>query len=169
MISSAEARRPVSESVEEQLWNSVSRLTRGWLRLAREEARSLGLSLPQLVLLGLLRESGTVPVSRWAEAIGSSPSAATGLLDRLESEGYVSRAHGGSDRRQVLVALTPNGRKLADRLTSEVRRRWRSYLARIPADQLRAAGPILERFAEDMDAVGGGSPGCGLGSGGERR
>jgi MarR family transcriptional regulator, organic hydroperoxide resistance regulator len=136
---------------DERLRIALSQLTRAWMRMAREEARELGLSVPQLMLLGTLREAGTVPVSRWADAIGSSLSAATGLLDRLESERYVTRGHGREDRRQVLISLTPRGRKLADRLSTEFQRRWSAYTVPIPSDQLEAAASVLERLVGRLD------------------
>lgn len=143
--------RPAPTSAEERLWAAVTQVTREWVRLAKEEARTLGLSLPQLMLLGTLRDVGTVPVARWADMIGSSPSAATGLLDRLESEGYVARAHGGQDRRQVLVSLTPKGRRLGERLKGEFRDRWRVLSEGLSTDQLDRASEVLERIVSRME------------------
>lgn len=139
------------EPSQERLWNALTGAARRWIRLSREEARALGLSLPQLSLLGALRTRGPLPVSQWVEMIGSTPSAATGLLDRLESEGYVARARGGRDRRQVLISLTPRGRRLAERMESQLRHRWRVYSEGVPPAQLEAAATVLEQIVGRMD------------------
>ena len=105
----------------------------------------MGLSLPQLFLIGGLKETGPIPVSRWVELVGSSPSAATGLLDGLEAAGFLARTHDASDRRQVLIALTPQGQRLSFRLYTEMRRSFTAYCDGIPGDELRAAAATLER------------------------
>ncbi len=141
--------RPVPP--EERLLAATSRIARGWIRSGREEARSLDLSLAQLVLLRGLRERGPAPAVRWAEMVGASPSALTGLLDALESEGYVRRLRGTSDRRQVVVALTPAGRRLTERLARRYRLRWRAYCAGKSAASLAAAARTLADIADRME------------------
>lgn len=125
-------------------------MTRAWTRSAREEARTVGLSWAQLSLLGALEEDGTIPVSRWIEMTGSSPSAATGLLDGLASDGHIARSRSGRDRRQVLVSLKPKGRRLARRLRGRLRQRWRASCAGMPWAQLDAATTALERIVPRM-------------------
>ena len=130
----------------ERLSASVAKLTRGLLRQGREEARTLGLTLPQLFLLAGLREMGRIPVTRWAELTGASPSATTALLDGLEAAGYLVRSHDAADRRQVLVSLTPRGRAQARRLADQYRAKWRTWCEAIPSTQLDAASATLERI-----------------------
>lgn|GEM_PF-2958337 len=124
----------------------MAKLTRGLLRQGREEARTLGLTLPQLFLLAGLREMGRIPVTRWAETTGVSPSAATALLDGLEVAGYIARSHDSTDRRQVLVSLTAHGRAQARRLDAQYQAKWRSWCTAIPASQLNAASATIDRI-----------------------
>jgi DNA-binding MarR family transcriptional regulator len=137
---------------EERLLLATSRVARAWIRMGREEARSLGLSLAQLVLLRGLRERGPAPAVRWAEMVGASPSALTGLLDALGSEGYVRRVRGTTDRRQVVVALTPAGRRLADRLAQKYRQRWHGYCRGKTGSSLGASARTLGSIADRMEA-----------------
>lgn len=149
---------PLAErSPEGRLGETVGRLVRSWIRMGREEARSLGLSLPQLFLLGGLRRNGGIPVTRWVEMFGVSPSAATSLLDGLEAGGYVVRSHDVQDRRQVLVSLTPQGQKLADRLSLEFQRRWSSFCEEIPGERLLSAAETLEMVLARMQPRGAGT------------
>jgi len=53
-------------------------------------------------------------MSRLAELIDVSMSAATGLVDRIEERGFVERIRVPSDRRIVLARITPAGRQLLD-------------------------------------------------------
>lgn len=125
----------------------MTRLTRAWVRYGRERGRELGLSVPQLFLLDALRQQGVIPIHRWAHSVGASPSATTGLLDRLEAEGLIHRAHDALDRRQILVSLTPTGRRLADRLRSDFRRRWAEVSAGFSSRQLDQVRELLLRLA----------------------
>jgi len=120
------------------------------MRLGREEARALGLSLPQAILLRSLRETGPTPVTHWVGVAGVSPSTATSLLDGLEAEGYIVRTHDRSDRRQVLISLTNAGRRVSERLMEEFRRRWVAFCEEIPSARLDSAAVTLERIAGRM-------------------
>jgi DNA-binding MarR family transcriptional regulator len=53
-------------------------------------------------------------MSRLAETLDVSLSAATGLVDRIEERGLVERIRVPSDRRVVLVRITAAGRQLLE-------------------------------------------------------
>lgn len=72
----------------------------------------LGLTYPQYLVLNILwREDGQT-VGRIAERLALESSTLTPLLKRLEAAGLVQRTRNPEDERQVLVALTPDGREL---------------------------------------------------------
>jgi DNA-binding MarR family transcriptional regulator len=139
--SSSKIRPP---SAEERLAETVSGLVRTWMRWGREEGRTLGLSFPQLTLLHKLQMVDSLPITRWAEMIGCSPSAITGLIDGLEAEGYLRREHGEADRRQVLISLTPKGREVSERLQASFRERWIEICKGVPRDRIESATRTLE-------------------------
>jgi DNA-binding MarR family transcriptional regulator len=59
----------------------------------------------------LLERHGEIAMSRLAEMLDVSDSAATGLIDRIEERGFVERIRVPEDRRIVLVRITPVGRQ----------------------------------------------------------
>ncbi len=122
----------------------------GWvfayLRHAREEARRAGLSLPQRFIMGTLLRAGPVPVSRLTEWTGATPAAISGVLDGLDGLGFLTRRHGIEDRRQVIVALSPLGRRRAARLDSFDRERWRAVRAEIAPGEAEVASGVLDRL-----------------------
>jgi DNA-binding MarR family transcriptional regulator len=145
------ASRTSSAAAQERLAESVGKLTRAWIRYGKEEARRVDLMLPQLFLLGVLFDDGPISVTRWSESIGAPPSTTTGLLDGLEGAGHILRTHDPTDRRQVLVTLTPKGRRLAERLKTQVRGRWGELCEGIPARDLESAAATLERVLVRME------------------
>jgi DNA-binding MarR family transcriptional regulator len=82
--------------------------------LGSERLVRMGISMTQLHVLNLLDGHGELPMSRLAELIDVSMSAATGLVDRIEERGFVERIRVPSDRRIVLARITPAGRQLLD-------------------------------------------------------
>ena len=79
------------------------------------EARlaTIGLSLPKLAALHHLASSGdSMPLGQLAERLSCVKSNVTQLVDRLESDGLVSRAPDPGDRRSRLAVITPAGRRL---------------------------------------------------------
>lgn len=81
-----------------------------------------GLTAAQFNLMNLLAEAG---VGRTQSELGrellTHRSNVTGLVDRLEARGLVKRSDSGRDRRSWRVALTPEGRKLMDRVRPKYR------------------------------------------------
>jgi DNA-binding MarR family transcriptional regulator len=67
-------------------------------------AEALGLVPTDLVCMCLLQLHGPVTPGWLAEMTGLSTGAVTGVVDRLERAGYVSRAQDPQDRRRVIVA-----------------------------------------------------------------
>jgi DNA-binding MarR family transcriptional regulator len=80
--------------------------------LSSERLVRMGISMTQLHVMHLLDGHGELPMSRLAELIDVSMSAATGLVDRIEERGFVERIRVANDRRIVLARMTPAGRQL---------------------------------------------------------
>lgn len=76
---------------------------------------AMGLTYPQYLALNVLwREDGQT-VGALAEQLALEPSTLTPLIKRLETAGLVRRTRNPDDERQVLVALTDEGRSLQDK------------------------------------------------------
>ena len=119
-------------------------------RLVSERHPDNDLSIPQMVVLGLLVRLGEQTVGDLARAERVQPPSMTRTVNCLEGDGYVVRRPHDTDGRQVVVSLTDAGRAavLADRQRRDA---WLSQqLSRLtPAERatLREAAPILARLA----------------------
>ena len=82
--------------------------------LGSERLVRLGVSMAQLHVMHLLERHGELAMSRLAETLDVSLSAATGLVDRVEERGFVERIRVPSDRRIVLVRITAAGRQMLE-------------------------------------------------------
>lgn len=98
------------------------------IALARVEAalKPLGVTFARYEVLMLLYFSkrGSLPMKVIGSRLQVHPTSVTNAVDRLEDAGLVTRSTHPDDRRAVLVALTPAGRRLAltatDALNAEV-------------------------------------------------
>lgn len=63
------------------------------------------------VLLSLWREDG-LPLGELARRSGLEPSSMTGLLDRMERDGFAFRSPDENDRRVQMIYLTDEGRNI---------------------------------------------------------
>jgi DNA-binding MarR family transcriptional regulator len=84
---------------------------------ADEALEPFGLTLWQFDVLSALRRSGppfALSPTQLTEVATLSSGAMTNRIDRLESMGLVQRNPDPHDRRGVLIALTPKGKKLVD-------------------------------------------------------
>lgn len=83
-------------------------------RFRQAVADHVGLSLSATVALGHLADAGgRLSPGELAERMLVASGTLTAVIDRLEQEGHVERRPQHHDRRRVLVALTPSGRRVA--------------------------------------------------------
>lgn len=126
---------------------SITRLAR---RLRSQRADST-LSGTQLAALAALEAHGTMTPRALAEYEKVQPPSMTRVIAGLEERGLVSRSPHPTDRRQVVLVPTDQGRALL----KEDRRRREAWLSRrlreLTPDEratLRAAAPILEKLSQ---------------------
>ena len=73
------------------------------------ERATLELNLRQRLILQCLGLQGDQPIAAIGQRLGLSPSTMTGLVDRLEEQGYVKRRPHAADRRVTLLTLSRKG------------------------------------------------------------
>src|SRR5690349_11558196 len=72
-------------------------------------AGDLGLGVNELTALEYLQRSEHTP-KELVELVGLSSGSITGLLDRLEAAGFITRRRHPTDRRSLIITSTPAGR-----------------------------------------------------------
>ncbi len=98
---------------------AVLRLSRR-LRQARPKSE---VTVSGLGLLNALHREGPAPAVVLARAEQLQPQSLSRLIARLEADGLIARAPGETDRRTLILTITPEGRR-ALRREMEARRAW---------------------------------------------
>lgn len=129
----------------------VFNLTRFYNRLGQDSEslhRRLGWSWAGFRIMNLLWAAGPLESRQLGRLSGSSRATISSLLNTLERDGLVARDRSETDRRQVLVRLTEDGRgRLGEGLRSQADRdrAWFAVLSPEEQDQL---GALLQKLAE---------------------
>ena len=139
---------PASDTaLASELRATITRLARRLRNQRADESMSIG----RLATLGTLDRHGPLTPGELAAHERVQPPSMTRIVAALEDAGLVTRTDHPTDRRQVLVALSPAGKALL----REDRRRRDAWLAQRmreldPEDLvvLRQAAAVLNRLAD---------------------
>jgi MarR family transcriptional regulator, organic hydroperoxide resistance regulator len=107
-------------------------------RLAREQCQKAGVTATQLSVLKLLEEIGDLSLSELSRRIAAQNSTVTGIVDRMQRDGLVTREQSAEDRRVWRIRPTDKGLKIA------------RSAAVAPWDLLRQALATLDRKEQEQ-------------------
>ena len=112
--------------------------------------RPLGVSAAGGLVLGILRDHGTMSPSELSERLIVTRATVTGLLDSLERRGVVSRSANPADRRSLLVEVTPAGLAVVQELRTIVHRNERDWMSVLSDAELRTYVDLLHRIQDRL-------------------
>lgn len=115
-------------------------------------AERLGLNATDLRSLQFLTVESDVSPGRLAEITGLTTGAVTGILDRLESAGLVTREPDPADRRRVMVRLVPGKIEQLATALQPLARVTDDLLSRYAPSERVAIADYLERAAVAVEA-----------------
>lgn len=133
------------------LFMDLRRIMRAMDVYSRQLSGSHGLTGPQMLCLREIAEQGSLTTGALALAIALSPATLTGILDRLEVRGLVSRERRPEDKRRVLVSLTALGRQMAQELPSPMQERFGDLLQELSTEEQAVIRKALNRVAKMME------------------
>ncbi len=128
--------------------DQVSRLRMAVLRVARRLRQQVhaGVTPSQLAALGTLDHRGPLTLGELAGFENVTSPTMSRIVAALEDDGYVTRSTDPSDRRLVLLDLTPK----ASRELQRIRRERSELLSRLLA---KLDGPTRRQLLDSLDAL----------------
>jgi DNA-binding MarR family transcriptional regulator len=100
---------PRREDLSLRLVEALASFERVYTRWAEAPLQTTGLTYARIRLLGVLNRRGPQIVSVLGDELFVSPRNVTVLVDALEANGLIRRHPHPTDRRAILVELTPQG------------------------------------------------------------
>lgn len=118
-------------------------------RVLRRLAGATGLSFVQLLLVRNLAARGPRRIGEASDDLALADGVMTGVVDRLEERGLVTRRTDPTDRRAILIELTSRGGSLARTTLSPYEEAVRDIFSDMDPD-------AVTRFVEGMEWLAAG-------------
>jgi DNA-binding MarR family transcriptional regulator len=106
------------------------------------------LSAAEINALANLAGRGALNIRELAAETGTRATTLTGVLDRLESRGYLTRELDASDRRSFRLPLTQAGEAVAGRVRGAVAELESDALARLSPTQIAGFHAVIAALQE---------------------
>ncbi|MPZ49597.1 MAG: MarR family transcriptional regulator [Dehalococcoidia bacterium] len=112
-----------------------------------------GLTMPQLRVIYLIRESGDPSVGDLATEMHIRAATLTGIAERLVKQRLVRRFHDSKDRRIVRLRLTNEGQRILDEITIAGTAYIEAVFAALGLERVDALTNCLEEFANAAERI----------------
>ncbi|MCM8774920.1 MAG: MarR family transcriptional regulator [Candidatus Omnitrophica bacterium] len=101
---------------DDQLITCFRELQKKMPRFYIRELAKAKVTLPQYLLLSLIADSETMPMTEASAKLYITKPAITNLVDRLENHKFLKRIPHPTDRRVYLIQILPKGEKLVHQM-----------------------------------------------------
>ena len=119
--------------------------------------RPLNVSAAGGLVLGILRDHGPMSPSALGERLIVTRATVTGLVDSLEQHGFVRRSANPTDRRSLVVQITPAGHAVLQELRTIVHRNEKAWLSGLSDPDLRSYIEQLHQIQDSLASVSDGA------------
>jgi len=138
----------ISETEESEVLLALQRATHRTLQALASALADLDLTPSELNTLANLADGRPRSVRVLGQDTGTRGTTLTGVLDRLERRGYLTRALDPADRRSFRVSLTDQGQTIAARVRQAVTDLERTALAGLSSRQLAGFHAVVAALQE---------------------
>lgn len=137
------------ETPEREIYLLLQHVAGAFIQELAVVLRPFGITPEQYHVLRVLRDASAdgLACSDVAERSVSGDPDVTRLLDRVEQQGWASRARDAADRRVVLARITDEGARLLEELEAPVAALHRRQLEGLAAGDLPALRTLLQTMA----------------------
>jgi DNA-binding MarR family transcriptional regulator len=140
-------------SPSQQVLRSLRQIIRAMDLRSRQLEKSVGLTVPQLVVLKEVAQAGEIPIGHIARQVSLSQATVTNIVDRLELRGAITRRRAESDRRKVYAELTEVGAELVDRSPTILQEEFLDAFDKLHAWEQSQILATLQRVGSMMNAA----------------
>jgi DNA-binding MarR family transcriptional regulator len=120
-------------------------------RVSKRMTHTLGVTGPQRLAIPVIDHLPDGSAQAVAGALHLHKSTVTGILQRLEEQGFVKRGMDPNDGRRVRLRLTAKGQRISAERIMTIEGAVQRALSRVTHDKLDAAREVLSRVAEALE------------------
>ncbi len=133
-----------------QTFNAIIAAYRVMHRRISEMVAEEGLTQPQFQALRIVARTGGTSMREISSQLMVTPANVTGIVDRLESRGLITRGAHKTDRRTTIIELTPRGNALQERMTAKYRDFMQDALGVLSEEEQAALTNLLVKLQKGM-------------------
>ena len=112
-----------------------------------DDSKNCGPAVKREIILAILCDSdGSMRQNRLAEAFRVSPSTLSEMLNKLEADGLITRSTDPADRRATLLSLTESGKKRAEEIKGETKKRFAEIFRELSEDEKQQLISLLHKI-----------------------
>lgn len=120
---------------------------------SKKVQKEYGVTIPQLMCLDYLGnslnfKSTQINIARYLNLNSSTMS---GIIDRLETKGFVARLPNPDDKRTVFISLTSKGSKLLDSSPKLLHEQLSQKLEKLPPEKIEEINNALRILIQSLD------------------
>ena len=120
---------------------------------SKQVEKQQGVSIPQLLCLQFLaeQEDFRANASKLKEFLNLNASTISGIINRLEKKGFVTKLPKATDKRVTLITLTAKGMELIDNAPITFQQKLSEKLQALPQNKLQTIIEGIELLTELME------------------
>ncbi|MBC7342089.1 MAG: MarR family transcriptional regulator [Clostridia bacterium] len=107
-----------------------------------------GLTVPQFMVLGELVQDPGLTLSQLASRLGMARSTISGIVDRLEAQGLLTRERDSQDRRTIHLELGKGMKDLSSKVLAIHKQYMHDLASRLSAEEIESIITALEILKE---------------------
>jgi DNA-binding MarR family transcriptional regulator len=135
-----------------EIMQSLRRIFKAIQDYSQKVSQKYGITGPQLWALKTISKAGSLSLGELSKKMYLHPSTVTGVVDRLQKKGYVSRDRTQKDRRVVKVLLTSQGKRLVKKAPNPVQGEMIHGLRRMKQGELRKIHESVDKLVGIAEA-----------------
>jgi DNA-binding MarR family transcriptional regulator len=159
-VTAPQRRRNADDAFLSEQTDEVLRASRALVGIAAASLAGLeeSVTLPQFRVLVMVYTRGPLNLAAVAAGLDVNPSNASRTCDRLIKAGLLHRRESATDRRNIVLTLTPTGRRLIDKVNRRRRKAIERALRKMAPAERAAVAEAMSALAtaagEPADTAG---------------
>lgn len=141
----------MSSRYEDSILRSLQRINQATSQHSHRLARDHQLTAPQLTCLRHIHKHGNITPGQLADAVSLSRPTITGILERLDNRGLLTRQTDPKDKRRTLINTTADAHKLLENAPSALHSDFAQRLHDLHEGEQAMIDWILQRVATLME------------------
>ncbi len=139
------------EDIGLKILKDLRRITRAIDLNSKKLSSESNLTSPQVVSLLAVYQKGSLTIAEIADEVHLSSSTMVGIIDRLEAKNLVVRERSKTDRRQVMVSITEEGKKVAKNSPAPLQEKLIKSFTNLSEVQQKNLSKALELLIKMLD------------------